>query len=110
MLEYKGYHADIVYDEENDYYSGLLYGIHDLVTFCGETQEEAEKDFYDAVEEYLEFCKEIDKEPDREVAEDLNLRVNDDLYKNLKDDAQKAEEGLNSFVEKILNNYIAKTA
>ena len=100
MLEYKGYHAEIVYDEEVNYYSGRLYGIHDLVTFGGETKAEVEADFRLAVEEYLEFCKELGKEPNREVAEDLNLRVNDDLYKNLKDATNKSDKNFNDFVEK----------
>ena len=108
MLEYKGYHADITYDEEENYYGGSLYGIRDVVMFGGETKEEVEADFHLAVEDYLEFCRAVGKEPNRE--DDGILRVNDDLYKTLKDAAKKADEGLNSFVEKILTDYIAKTA
>lgn len=108
MLEYKGYHAEISYDEEENYYSGHLYGIRDLVMFGGETKAEVEADFRLAVEDYLEFCRAEGKEPNRE--DDDIVRVSHDLYQSLKDAAKKADENLNSFAEKILADYIAKTA
>lgn len=107
MLEYKGYHAEIEFDEEENYYCGWLYGISDLVTFGGETKAEVEKDFRDAVDDYLEFCKETNQEPKRE---ENNLKINSDLYKTLMTAAENAGENLNEFVEKILSDYISKTA
>lgn len=107
MLEYKGYHAEIEFDEEENYYCGWLYGISDLVTFGGETKAEVEKDFRDAVDDYLEFCKETNQEPKRE---ENKLKINSDLYKTLMTAAENAGENLNDFVEKILSDYISKTA
>ena len=109
MLEYKGYHAEIEFDEETNYYCGWLYGISDLVTFGGETEEEVEKDFYDAVDDYLEFCKETNQEPKREK-NNLNLMVDYKILENLKIAAKNSGESLNEFVEKILSNYFTKTA
>ena len=110
MLEYKGYHAEFEFDNDTNYWCGWLYGIKDLVTFGGETKEEAEKDFHLAVEDYLEFCEELHQEPNREVSDKLDVRVNSDLYKSLKLAAQNAGESFNSFIEKILADYISKTA
>ena len=110
MLEYKGYHAEIFYDDEDKYYSGRLYGLNDLVTFGGETEEEVEKDFYLAVDDYLEFCRAKNQEPDKEFGECLDVRVNSDLYKSLKEAAKNSKESLNEFVEKILSDYMTKTA
>ena len=72
MLEYKGYHAEFEFDNDTNYWCGWLYGIKDLVTFGGETKEEAEKDFKVAVEDYLEFCKALNQEPNREVSDNLD--------------------------------------
>lgn len=108
MLEYKGYHAEIIHNKEENYYSGRLYGIHDLVTFGGETNEKVEADFHDAVEDYLEFCAELNQEPNRE--DDGIFKVNYNLYQTVKDAAKKAGENYNTFVEKILADYFAKTA
>ena len=110
MLEYKGYHAEIVFDEEENYYCGKLYGITDLVMFGGETEKEVEEDFHSAVEDYLEFCRADGKEPKREEFKLSNIEVKDDLYKSLSTAAKNAGESLNGFVEKILTDYLAKTA
>lgn len=110
MLEYKGYHAEIEFDKDTNYWCGWLYGIKDLVTFGGETKEEAEKDFHLAVEDYLEFCKALNQEPDHEEVKLSNIEVKDDLYKSLSTAAKNAGESLNGLVEKILSDYLAKTA
>lgn len=110
MWEYKGYHAEYIFDPEDNYYTGRLYGIRDLVMFGGETEEELKADFHLAVEDYLEFCRADGKEPNREKANDLGVRVNSKLYDSLTTAAKNAGESFNSFVEKILSDYIAKTA
>lgn len=106
MLEYKGYHAEIEYDKEDDYYCGKLYGIKDLVMFGGATEEEVEEDFHLAVEDYLEFCRETNQEPKRE----FNLKLTSDMRTALEKAAKNAGQSLNNFVEKILSDYLAKTA
>lgn len=110
MLEYKGYHAEIVYDEEDKYYCGRLYGIKDLVMFGGENMEEVEADFHSAVEDYLEFCRADGKEPNREFSNNLDVRIDSKLYQSLKVAAKNAGESFNGFIEKILSDYISKTA
>ena len=110
MMEYKGYHADVEYDEETKYWCGSLYGIRDLVMFGGKTEKELEADFHLAVEDYLEFCRADGKEPNRETGNDLDVRVNSELYKSLQAAAKNAGESFNGFIEKILADYLAKTA
>ena len=111
MLEYKGYHAEINHNDETNYYCGCLYGIRALVMFGGETKQEVEADFRLAVEDYLEFCRADGEEPNREEnSKDLKVRVNADFYKNLKDATNKSDKNFNDFVEKILTDYVAKTA
>ena len=110
MWEYKGYHAEFVFDAEDNYYTGRLYGISDLVMFGGETEEEVKADFYAAVDEYLDYCKEIGKEPKREEIKLSNIEIKDDLYQSLSTVAKNTGESLNELVEKILTGYLAKTA
>ena len=110
MLEYKGYHAEFEFDNDTNYWCGWLYGIKDLVTFGGETKEDAEKDFYVAVDEYLDYCKELNQKPDREEIKLSNIEIKDELYQSLSTVAKNTGESLNELVEKILTGYLAKTA
>lgn len=110
MMEYKGYHAEIIFDEEDNYYSGRLYGINDLVMFGGETEEEVEADFHLAVEDYLEHCKAIGKEPNREMNPHLSFQVTREIHKSLLEAAKKIGKTPDELVEKILTDYLVKTA
>lgn len=64
MLKYEGYECDYQYDEEELIWHGKIDGIRDLVNFESETYYGLEEEFHKAVDEYLEFCKEIGKKPD----------------------------------------------
>lgn len=64
MIEgYKGYTAKVHVDPESGKSYGKIEGIRDLVTF--EAEQDAQAAFCEAVEDYLDFCLEIGKEPER---------------------------------------------
>lgn len=69
VTKYKGYEAHIEYDDEDKIYIGKLFGIKDLIIFEGESITELEEMFKQAVDNYLEFCKEVGKEPDKPKSE-----------------------------------------
>jgi predicted HicB family RNase H-like nuclease len=61
IINYKGYEAKIKYDEEDCLYYGELINIKDIVSFHSNEINDIEKQFHKAVNNYLEFCKEIGK-------------------------------------------------
>ena len=65
MWEYKGYECDYQYDEEDLIWCGKIEGIRDLVNFESETYDGLEEEFHKAVDDYLKFCEEMGKEPDK---------------------------------------------
>ena len=63
LPEYKGYSADIEIDFEDHILHGRIDGIRDLVTFESETVDGIVREFHSAVDDYLEFCAEVGKQP-----------------------------------------------
>lgn len=59
ILKYKGYSSQVYYSDEDKVYYGKIDGITDLVSYEGETREEAKKDFKDSVDEYLTFLEKV---------------------------------------------------
>ncbi len=55
--EYKGYTADVKYDEDYNCYHGIVTGIKDCVEFFADKKEEIEEKFHEEIEEYLDFSK-----------------------------------------------------
>jgi len=66
-LEYKGYYTHVEIDFEDHVLYGQIEDIRDYVDFISENVEGIEREFHSAVDDYLEFCKEHGKEPDRPV-------------------------------------------
>ena len=64
-VTYKNYYTQLQYSEEDNLFYGKLEGIKDLVSFHGTTIDSFEISFRDAVESYLDFCKEMEKTPER---------------------------------------------
>jgi len=57
-MTYKGFTGLIRWNEEDQYYSGKLLNIDDLIRYEGSTLEELEIYFHEAVDEYIEDLKE----------------------------------------------------
>lgn len=62
-LLYKGYYGSVQYDEESAIFFGHILFINDLVTY--ECPENILFAFKDAVDNYLETCAKIGKEPNK---------------------------------------------
>ena len=97
-LEYKGYRTRIEFDPAAKLLHGKIEGISDLVTF--------ENEFHTAVDDYLDFCKEIGKCPEKEYRGLFNVRIKPELHKKLAYEAFKSNVSINAIVESALNSYI----
>ena len=76
MLEYKGYHTIVRYNAETGVLRGVIEGINDFVDFQTYDLNEVKNEFYRAVDDYLVFCEEVGKEPEKEqspVTGDWNM-------------------------------------
>ena len=106
VLEYKGYHTRIEFDSEALLLRGKIEGIKDFVNFESSDINVIENEFHTAVDEYLEFCKEVGKEPDKEYKGTFNIRISPELHKRLAIVAIKNGDTLNATVEKAITQYV----
>ena len=102
LLRYKGYSARPEYSAEDHIFYGTILGISDLVDFQSESARELEKEFHKAVDDYLEFCAEIGKNPQKEYSGLFNVRITPDLHRELSTFAQAEGVTLNKAVEQAI--------
>lgn len=107
VLEYKGYHTRIEFDAESLVLRGKIEGIKDFVDFESSDLFGIENEFHVAVDDYLQFCEEIGKEPDKEYKGSFNVRISPELHKALVITALKNGETLNGTVEKAISEYVS---
>ena len=65
IIEYKGYYAKVEFDAESETFRGKIERINDYIDFKAEEPSGIEKEFHMAVDDYLEFCREAGKEPEK---------------------------------------------
>jgi predicted HicB family RNase H-like nuclease len=65
--EYKGYRGSVEYSDIDKVYWGRVLGIRDSITYDGETIGEAQALFEEFIDEYLLWCAEEGKVPERET-------------------------------------------
>ena len=108
ILEYKGYYADIHFSANDEVFFGKLIGISDLVSFEGNSVNELKEAFIEAVEDYLETCQEIGKEPDKTYKGTFNVRVPTEIHRQAALIAALKKISLNDFVKSALEETIIK--
>lgn len=102
VLEYKGYHSIIEFDADDLVLHGKIEGINDLVSFEAETAGSIVEEFHNAVDEYLDLCKRIGKNPDKEYKGSFNVRVTPQIHKDASMRASKEGISLNTFIQRAL--------
>ena len=65
IIEYKGYYAKVEFDAESETSRGKIERINDYIDFETKNYSNIEKEFRMAVDDYLEFCRETGKEPEK---------------------------------------------
>jgi predicted HicB family RNase H-like nuclease len=108
ILEYKDFIGSVNYADEDECFYGRIEGINDLVTFEGASVKELKKAFKDAVEDYLELCKELNKEPYKSVKGSFNIRIEPKLHYSAIYTALKKGISLNQFVAEAIKNNVDK--
>lgn len=102
MLEYKGYHASIEYDAEDNIFVGEVFGITDSLNFHGTTVAELKEMFSQSIDNYLEMCSNIGKNPDKEFRGTFNVRIPPELHKKVALAASTQKITLNQYVSKAI--------
>jgi len=97
-LEHKGYSGSIEYSEEDGLLYGQVLGIKGLISYEGETGKELEKDFKEAINIYIEDCKEAGKAPEKPFKGSFNIRIPSKLHQKAALLAMETKMSLNSLV------------
>lgn len=64
-MKYKGYHGQVSFEKEAKLLHGKVTGLKDVITFQATSVDELEQAFKDSVDEYLHFCKELGRVPEK---------------------------------------------
>lgn len=110
ILKYKGYEGTAELDMSRGVCRGKILFINDLVTYESNVPAELQKEFEAAVDDYLETCADLGREPAKPFKGLFNVRVPPELHRSAA--LRAAEDGvsLNDVVVKALDSYLCISA
>lgn len=102
IMTYKGYSGTVEYSEDDDCLFGRVTGIRDIVTYEGQGVTDLRAAFQESVDDYLEHCKEMGKEPNKPYSGRFLLRIDPGLHARLAARAQASGVSLNQYAAEVL--------
>jgi predicted HicB family RNase H-like nuclease len=99
---YKGYVAEIWYEEDDASLHGLVHGIRDTVHFAAASSDELRQAFHDSVDDYLAFCAEKGEEPQKPYSGKLALRTTPEIHALLSKAASNDGKSINQWISDTL--------
>ena len=109
-MNYKGYNGKVEYDDEAGVFYGEVIGLRDVVTFKGASVKELKKSFKESIDDYLAFCKRMDKTPDVPASGRLILRVPPEIHSRAAVIAKSEGKSLNSWVVETVKEKLSATS
>ena len=104
MMTYKEYYGVVEYDPEADIFHGEVINLSDVITFQGRSIDELKQALEGSVEDYLEFCAEKGKKPEKPYSGRFNVRLEPELHQRIAMEAAAAGKSLNGWVAEKLQN------
>jgi len=101
LLKYKNYSGSVEFCAEDAVFYGKVHGINDLITFEGESVNQLQSAFKESVNDSLDTCDKIGKEPEKTYRGSFNVRVPVEVHK---------EAALIAFQNKLSLNELVKIA
>lgn len=110
VMKYKGYWAEIRYSDEDECFYGIIEGIKNTsISFEGTTVKELKKDFREAIDYYLEECKENNEEPEKQCKGSLNVRLGVELHNKAKMKSIEKHISINELIKEAVVLYLNTT-
>ncbi|WP_455272313.1 type II toxin-antitoxin system HicB family antitoxin [Rhizobium herbae] len=110
IMSYKGYAARIDYDAEDEIFFGKVAGITDGVGFHADTVADLKAAFHEAVDDYIETCAKIGKDPQKSYSGKMMFRVDPDVHALAAKAAELSGKSLNQWAAEVLAKAAASKA
>jgi predicted HicB family RNase H-like nuclease len=106
MMEYKGYLATVEYDDEAGIFHGEVVNTRTVITFQGVSVDELHREMAASIEDYLAWCAERGKEPEKPYSGTLLVRATPTLHRAVAQAAALEHQSVNVWVTHTLENAV----
>ena len=108
MMTYKGYTASLSLDPDAGILTGTVAGIRDVIHFEARDAEGLRLAFEESVNDYLSYCQNLGREPEKYPSGKFNLRLGKDLHRTAVAAASARGMTLNGWIADIVERAAKK--
>lgn len=108
ILQYGNYYGTVEFDLKERRIYGRILGLNDKISYEGTDLDSLERDFREAVNDYVNFCNEIGKEPEKSFSGKILLRVDPELHGQVAAAAQRSGMSINAWLNEALRASVAE--
>jgi predicted HicB family RNase H-like nuclease len=108
VLIYKDYIGSVHFNADDEVFFGKIEGVEDLITFEGNSVLEVKGAFEEAVNDYIELCKENGKKLEKSYKGSFNIRIAPEIHKKAKRLALMKGISLNQFIQKAVEEEVIR--
>ena len=102
-MTYKGYSARVEFDPEDEIFVGRLAGVKDVVGFHADAAADLKTAFHEAVDDYIDTCAKMGKEPQKSFSGNMMFRVDPEIHYRAAVAADMAGKSLNEWGQDVLS-------
>lgn len=110
VMTYKGFAARVEFDAEDEIFVGHIAGLADIVGFHASSVDDLKSAFHDAVEDYVETCRKLGREPAKSYSGKMMFRVDPEVHARAVKAAELAGKSLNQWAEEVLSKASERVA
>jgi len=107
MIEYKGYIGVFEFDPELDTFHGTVTNTNDVISFYGKSVAKLRKEMRASVDEYLAFCQEEGRQPEKPFSGKLLLRTSPELHRRISLASALHGVSMNVYIQEVLEKAMA---
>ena len=107
-MTYKGYIGSVHFSAEDEVFHGKIEAISDLIMFEGKSVKELKKAFHEAVDDYLETCEQMGREPQKPFKGSFNVRISPETHRMAAMKASLSGISLNQFVQQTIEKAVTQ--
>lgn len=102
MLSYKGFIAEVDYDDNAEVFFGTVVNASPIISFRGASVSELKTSFADVVETYLADCHRDGVDPEKPFSGKITVRVPPVLHRRVAVKAAALKESMNQYLEDLM--------
>jgi predicted HicB family RNase H-like nuclease len=105
-LKYKDFIGSVHFNADDNVFYGKIEGIDSLISFEGRSVAELKSAYQEAVDDYLDICKQTGRNPFKSFNGSFNIRISPELHRKISEKSYILGVPINKIVQHAIEREV----